>query len=372
MPRAAASTSRCSRRCRSRWCAASARARRGDRRAAPRPRRRPAHSACRCEAIDGDGRVERVRLGDGTRDRRRRRGRRRSASCPTTDWLEGSGLTLDNGVVCDETLPRRARRRRAGDVAPLAEPAASTASSMRLEHWTNATEQGVHAAAARCSRATAARRRSRRCRSCGPTSTTARSRASGASAATTASSSSTGPPTTTGSSRSSGVTAGSSASLGFSQPRHVMQYRRLIAEPRLVRRGARARRRESLRCASGRERFITPQFALVTLSGALYFIALGDAHAGAARSSPGTTSAADDIAVGIAVGAFAVGAVRAAPVRGPHRRPVGPPPARDRRRRRRVRLDGALPDRDRPARAHRLPARSAASARPRSSSAPRR
>jgi MFS family permease len=67
--------------------------------------------------------------------------------------------------------------------------------------------------------------------------------------------------------------------------------------------------------ASRRTRFVTPQFALVTLSGALYFIALGTTIAVLpvfARREFG----ADDIGVGIAVGAFAFGAVILRPFAG--------------------------------------------------------
>ena len=71
---------------------------------------------------------------------------------PETEWLEGSGLTLDNGVVCDaRCAPRRASSPPA--TSPAGRTRCSTARSMRLEHWTNATEQGVHA------RPAAARRR---------------------------------------------------------------------------------------------------------------------------------------------------------------------------------------------------------------------
>ena len=64
---------------------------------------------------------------------------------PETGWLEGSGLTLDNGVVCDETCLAAPGIVAAGDVARWPNPLFDGA-SMRLEHWTNATEQGVHAA----------------------------------------------------------------------------------------------------------------------------------------------------------------------------------------------------------------------------------
>ena len=64
---------------------------------------------------------------------------------PVTDWLEGSGLTLDNGVVCDETLLAAPGIVAAGDVARWPNPMFD-GELMRLEHWTNAAEQGVAAA----------------------------------------------------------------------------------------------------------------------------------------------------------------------------------------------------------------------------------
>jgi NADPH-dependent 2,4-dienoyl-CoA reductase/sulfur reductase-like enzyme len=64
---------------------------------------------------------------------------------PQTAWLEGSGLTLDDGIVCDETCLAAPGIVAAGDVARWPNPLFDGA-SMRLEHWTNATEQGVHAA----------------------------------------------------------------------------------------------------------------------------------------------------------------------------------------------------------------------------------
>jgi len=64
---------------------------------------------------------------------------------PVTDWLEGSGLTIDDGVVCDETGLAAPGVVAAGDVARWPNPLFG-GESMRLEHWTNAAEQGVHAA----------------------------------------------------------------------------------------------------------------------------------------------------------------------------------------------------------------------------------
>jgi len=67
-------------------------------------------------------------------------------AAPATDWLADSGLAVDNGVVCDATLLAAPGVVAAGDVARWPNPVAGGA-PVRLEHWTNATEQGVAAAA---------------------------------------------------------------------------------------------------------------------------------------------------------------------------------------------------------------------------------
>jgi 3-phenylpropionate/trans-cinnamate dioxygenase ferredoxin reductase component len=93
---------------------------------------------------DGEGQVAGVRLGDGSLV---------EADVvvvgvgvfPETGWLEGSGLTLDNGVVCDASCCAAPGIVAAGDVARWPNLLFDGA-PMRLEHWTNATEQGVHAA----------------------------------------------------------------------------------------------------------------------------------------------------------------------------------------------------------------------------------
>jgi NADPH-dependent 2,4-dienoyl-CoA reductase/sulfur reductase-like enzyme len=64
---------------------------------------------------------------------------------PATDWLEGSGLTIDNGVVCDTSCCAAPNVVAAGDVARWPNLLFGGA-PMRLEHWTNATEQAVAAA----------------------------------------------------------------------------------------------------------------------------------------------------------------------------------------------------------------------------------
>ncbi|MCH7600482.1 MAG: FAD-dependent oxidoreductase [Myxococcales bacterium] len=64
---------------------------------------------------------------------------------PATEWLEGSGLALDNGVLCDEFCAAAAPDVVvAGDVARWRDP--RTGLATRVEHWTNAVEQSVHAA----------------------------------------------------------------------------------------------------------------------------------------------------------------------------------------------------------------------------------
>ena len=68
---------------------------------------------------------------------------------PVTQWLEESGVDLDNGLVCDEKLRVTAGGKpvpgvtAAGDVARWEHPSYG---SVRVEHWTNAVEQGEAAA----------------------------------------------------------------------------------------------------------------------------------------------------------------------------------------------------------------------------------
>lgn len=65
---------------------------------------------------------------------------------PVTDWLAGSGLSIDDGVVVDATLSAgRPFVYAAGDVARWPNGLFG-GESMRIEHWTNAAEQGAHAA----------------------------------------------------------------------------------------------------------------------------------------------------------------------------------------------------------------------------------
>lgn len=66
---------------------------------------------------------------------------------PATGWLEGSGLQLDDGVICDECCFAAGTDRTvvaAGDVARWHHPLLRRA--VRMEHWTNAAAQGQAAA----------------------------------------------------------------------------------------------------------------------------------------------------------------------------------------------------------------------------------
>ncbi len=67
---------------------------------------------------------------------------------PNTRWLDGSGLELADGVVCDESclaLGGDGRVAAVGDVARWEHPRYG---SSRIEHWTNAGEQAAHVAKA--------------------------------------------------------------------------------------------------------------------------------------------------------------------------------------------------------------------------------
>jgi NADPH-dependent 2,4-dienoyl-CoA reductase/sulfur reductase-like enzyme len=65
---------------------------------------------------------------------------------PSVAWLEGSGVALEDGVRCDETLAASVPGIvAAGDVANWYNPLFQE--RMRVEHWTNAVEQARHAVA---------------------------------------------------------------------------------------------------------------------------------------------------------------------------------------------------------------------------------
>jgi NADPH-dependent 2,4-dienoyl-CoA reductase/sulfur reductase-like enzyme len=87
------------------------------------------------------GRVERIELADGA-----------TVDCdvavialgaiPNTEWLASSGLELEPGVVCDPTLQAAPGVYVAGDIAAWPHPLAGD-EVIRVEHWTNAAEQGT-------------------------------------------------------------------------------------------------------------------------------------------------------------------------------------------------------------------------------------
>jgi len=93
--------------------------------------------------VIGDSRVSGVALSDGSRI---------DADVvvvgigviPNTEWLAPSGLTLDNGIVCDSSGQAAPGVYAAGDVARVTNQ--WYGGSLRIEHWTNAVEQGVHTA----------------------------------------------------------------------------------------------------------------------------------------------------------------------------------------------------------------------------------
>ncbi|MCU1346874.1 MAG: ferredoxin reductase [Acidimicrobiia bacterium] len=94
------------------------------------------------EEVIGQPRVEALRLTDGTTV---------PADvvvvavgvAPAVQWLENSGLELRDGVVCDATLAAGPGIYAAGDLCRW--PTARYG-EVRIEHWTNAAEQGERAA----------------------------------------------------------------------------------------------------------------------------------------------------------------------------------------------------------------------------------
>lgn len=96
------------------------------------------------EAVLGDGTATGVRLTDGSEV---------AADVivvgigvrPATDWLAGSGLPLDDGVIADATCRVAPGIVAAGDVARWLHP--RYGELLRVEHWDHAIAQGAHAAA---------------------------------------------------------------------------------------------------------------------------------------------------------------------------------------------------------------------------------
>jgi NADPH-dependent 2,4-dienoyl-CoA reductase/sulfur reductase-like enzyme len=65
---------------------------------------------------------------------------------PSTDWLAGSGLMVDNGVVCDDRLFAADGIVAAGDLARWSWRHDGAEELIRIEHWQLAAEAGVAAA----------------------------------------------------------------------------------------------------------------------------------------------------------------------------------------------------------------------------------
>ena len=61
-------------------------------------------------------------------------------------WLEGSGLTLDNGIVVDENLEAAPRVAALGDVARFVHTSGRDREQIRVEHWQVAADHAWHLA----------------------------------------------------------------------------------------------------------------------------------------------------------------------------------------------------------------------------------
>ena len=97
----------------------------------------------RVSSDPGDGAATVVHLADGT-DLKADLVVVGIGVAPAVSWLEGSGLTLDNGVVCSESLFAADRVVAAGDIARWTHT--GLGEQLRVEHWTNAAEGGAAAA----------------------------------------------------------------------------------------------------------------------------------------------------------------------------------------------------------------------------------
>jgi 3-phenylpropionate/trans-cinnamate dioxygenase ferredoxin reductase component len=92
-------------------------------------------------AFHGSDRVEEVELDDGSRVNADIAVVALGA-IPNTEWLAGSGLQIEPGVMCDATLAAVGAEDVwcAGDIAKWPHPLSPE--PIRIEHWTNAAEQG--------------------------------------------------------------------------------------------------------------------------------------------------------------------------------------------------------------------------------------
>lgn len=97
------------------------------------------------EGFVGEGHVTAVRLTDGSEVKADLVVIGLGVS-PDTGWLDGSGLRIDDGVVCDATCAAEGAMNvvAAGDVARWWHPLYEK--HLRIEHWDNAESQGAAAA----------------------------------------------------------------------------------------------------------------------------------------------------------------------------------------------------------------------------------
>jgi NADPH-dependent 2,4-dienoyl-CoA reductase/sulfur reductase-like enzyme len=97
--------------------------------------------------VEGLDRVRAVQLSDGSRITTDMLVVGIGAN-PQTDWLAGSGVELNNGVVCDSLCRAVGGDGHVWAVGDVARWYSTRYDELlRLEHWTNAAEQGAHVAA---------------------------------------------------------------------------------------------------------------------------------------------------------------------------------------------------------------------------------
>ena len=268
-------------RCRSRWCAGSApRSATVIAGRAPRPRRRPAHRRRTSRRSTATG-ASSASASATARRSTPTSWSSASASCPRPRWLEGSRAHARQRRGVRRDAARRARRRRRRRRRALAEPAVR-----RRGHAARALDERDRAGRARGAAPARRRRRAtpfapvpfvwsdqydRKIQTVGMvvgrratcTSRTARS-----------------------TDRQFVALFGRDGrivgALGFNRPRQVMQYRKLIAERGVV--GRRARRTPTVSERSQPRASVAPDArgsCSSSRAGSRYFLALGDAHAGA-------------------------------------------------------------------------------------------
>jgi len=69
-----------------------------------------------------------------------------AGAIPNVEWLESSGLEIENGVVVDENLMAASRVSAIGDVARFAWPNVFGTEHVRIEHWQVSNDHAAHLA----------------------------------------------------------------------------------------------------------------------------------------------------------------------------------------------------------------------------------